>query len=102
MKSAAINPVDYKLPRVIAGSVAGLDVSGVVERVGSGVIGLCVGDTVFGRATLGSLTDYTLVSSEEVAIKPEWLPYDQAAARPRGLGWKLDRRWMDNYPGSYP
>lgn len=82
VKSAAINPVDYKLPRVIAGTVAGLDVSGVVERVGSGVTDLRAGDAVFGRAASGSLADYALVGPEEVAIKPEWLPYDQAAALP--------------------
>ena len=30
VKSAAINPVDYKLPRIIGGKVVGIDVSGVV------------------------------------------------------------------------
>ncbi len=82
VRSAAINPVDYKLPRVIAGSVVGFDVSGVVERVGSGVTDFQVGEAVFGRAASGSLADYTLVSADEVAIKPEWLPHDLAAALP--------------------
>ena len=90
VKSAAINPVDYKLPH--ASAVAGLDVSGVVERVGSSVTGLHAGDAVFGRAALVLLADYALVSPEEVGIKPEWLLYDQAAALPHGLGWKWDRR----------
>jgi NADPH:quinone reductase-like Zn-dependent oxidoreductase len=80
VKSAAINPVDYKLPRVVAGSVVGLDVSGVVERVGPGVTDFRAGDAVFGRAASGSLAEYALVSANEVAIKPEWLPHDGAAA----------------------
>jgi NADPH:quinone reductase-like Zn-dependent oxidoreductase len=88
VKSAAINPVDYKLPRAVAGKVIGIDVSGVVEKVGAGVKDFRVGDGVFGRAInskgaiSGSLADFAIVSMEEVAKKPEWLDFDQAAALP--------------------
>ena len=33
VKAAAINPVDYKLPKWLIGPVAGIDVAGVVESV---------------------------------------------------------------------
>jgi NADPH:quinone reductase-like Zn-dependent oxidoreductase len=85
VKSAAINPVDYKLPRLVAGAVVGIDVSGIVERVGSDVADLKIGDAVFGRCPViggkgGSLAEYALVPMDEIAIKPEWLNFDQAAA----------------------
>ena len=79
VRNAAINPVDYKLPRLYAGKVVGIDVSGVVEKVGSDVTDFQVGDEVFGRAA-GSLADYAVTDMQEVAKKPEWLPFDQAAA----------------------
>jgi len=88
VKSAAVNPVDYKLPRLIASKVIRFDVSGVVEKVGADVKDFQVGDDVFGRAInskgtiSGSLADYTLANMEEVAKKPEWLPFDHAAALP--------------------
>mmetsp|Transcript_42186 Transcript_42186/g.77113 ORF Transcript_42186/g.77113 Transcript_42186/m.77113 type:complete len:320 (-) Transcript_42186:210-1169(-) len=88
VKSAAVNPVDYKLPRLVAGKVVGLDVSGVVEKLGADVKDFQVGDDIFGRAMnskgtiSGSLADYTLANMEEVAKKPKWLPFDHAAALP--------------------
>lgn len=86
VKSAAINPVDYKLPKLVGGTVVGIDVSGIVERVGSGVTDLKVGDAVFGRVPIGnkngsgSLADFAVVPMDEIAVKPEWLSFGQAAA----------------------
>ncbi|KAL7536728.1 hypothetical protein ACHAXR_007370 [Thalassiosira sp. AJA248-18] len=87
VKSAAINPVDYKLPRLFAGKVLGIDVSGIVEKVGADVTEFKAGDDVFGRAIndsrsklTGSLADFTVVGMDEVAKKPEWLSFDHAAA----------------------
>ena len=85
VKSAAINPVDYKLPRFIGGKVVGFDVSGIVER-------LCptdeddtdfrVGDSVFGRVGMssGSLADYAIVTLDRISHKPDCLSFDEAAA----------------------
>ena len=85
VKSAAINPVDYKIPKFIGGAGVSMDVSGVVERVGADVTDFKVGDEVFGRANVGSgatgaLADYALVDKEEVAKKPEWMSFDEGAA----------------------
>ncbi|EJK75880.1 hypothetical protein THAOC_02383 [Thalassiosira oceanica] len=85
VENAAINPVDFKIPRAIGGKVVGIDVSGTVERVGSSVTDFQVGDEVFGRAIgssgmRGSLAEYTVVSQDEVAKKPGDLPFNEAAA----------------------
>eukprot|EP00581_Thalassiosira_minuscula_P018971 CAMPEP_0183722884 /NCGR_PEP_ID=MMETSP0737-20130205/14701_1 /TAXON_ID=385413 /ORGANISM="Thalassiosira miniscula, Strain CCMP1093" /LENGTH=326 /DNA_ID=CAMNT_0025953129 /DNA_START=79 /DNA_END=1059 /DNA_ORIENTATION=- len=81
VKSAAINPVDYKLPRLAGGKIVGIDVSGVIEKVGSDVTDFKVGDGVFGRAFgRGSLADYTFTNMDEIAKKPEWLSFEHAAA----------------------
>ncbi|KAK1748109.1 hypothetical protein QTG54_000048 [Skeletonema marinoi] len=85
VKSAAINPVDYKLPRFIGGKGVGFDVSGVVERVCPiDATDFSVGDNVFGRVrtglSSGSLADYAIVSTDRIAKKPEWLSFDEAAA----------------------
>ena len=81
VKSAAINPVDYKLPCFIGGKGVGFDVSGVVERV-CPTTDFSVGDNVFGRVGIssGSLADYAIVSTDRIAKKPEWLSFDEAAA----------------------
>ncbi|KAL3790407.1 hypothetical protein HJC23_013579 [Cyclotella cryptica] len=88
VKSAAINPVDYKLPRMIGGTVVGLDVSGIVEKVGKDVTSFEEGDHVFGRAIdgkgtpSGSLAEWAVANMEEVAKKPNFLQFDEAAALP--------------------
>jgi len=88
VKSAAINPVDYKLPRMIGGAVVGLDVSGIVEKTGKDVTTFQEGDHVFGRAIngkgapSGSLAEWTVANMEEVAKKPDFLQFDEAAALP--------------------
>ena len=88
VRSAAINPVDYKLPRLLAGKVVGIDVSGIVSKVGRDVTTFQAGDHVFGRAIngkgkfSGSLAEYTIASSEEIAKKPDFLEFHEAAALP--------------------
>lgn len=83
VKAAAINPIDYKMPRAILGKVVGSDVSGVVEKVGADVKDFQIGDHVFGTASgakSGSLADHAVVSTEKVAKKPEWLSFEEAAS----------------------
>lgn len=88
VKSAAINPVDYKLPRLIGGKIIGIDVSGVVDKVGSDVTSFQAGDQVFGRAIdgkgkfSGSLAEYTTANVDEIAKKPEYLQFEEAASLP--------------------
>ena len=87
MTIALKDDVPFPAPRDPNVPIAPTDVlvSGIVERVGSDVADLKIGDAVFGRCPViggkgGSLAEYALVPMDEIAIKPEWLNFDQAAA----------------------
>lgn len=69
--------------------IPGMDVSGVVEKVGPGVTNVKVGDAVFsmiGRTTVqglnGGYAEYVVAAATNVVSKPKKLTYAQAA----GLG----------------
>ena len=79
--AAAINPVDYKLPKLIGGPVAGIDVAGVVDEVGPNVSNLKKGDEVLGFAH-GSVSDFATAEAKKLAKKPKALSWEQAAALP--------------------
>jgi len=81
VRAAAINPVDYKLPKMIGGAVVGLDVAGVIEKVAEGNVthDLKVGDAVYGGCK-GTLAEFALAKASMLARKPEELSFAQAAA----------------------
>ena len=79
--AAAINPVDYKMPRMILGPVMGLDFAGVVEAVHPEETKFKVGDEVYGGSQ-GSMAEYTICKSTQVAHKPRDLSFEEAAALP--------------------
>ena len=63
----------------------GLDVSGVVEAVGSGVIEFALGDVVWARpdpARNGGYAEYVSVAASDVSFKPKSLDHLHAAALP--------------------
>jgi NADPH:quinone reductase-like Zn-dependent oxidoreductase len=91
--AAALNPVDWHfvrgapyLLRMAAGGLnrpsrhrrVGCDYSGTVEAVGRSVTGVTVGQPVFGAGE-GSLAEYLVVTSDQVAPKPDRLTFEQAA-----------------------
>ncbi len=89
VKSAAVNPVDYKVrqgllkdfaPRQLP-SEFGSEVSGVVEELGQDVEGFAVGDEVFGSPaeTHGAFSEYTVLTAAETAKKPTHVSFDDAA-----------------------
>ena len=91
--AAGLNSIDYKQRdgkmRGIVGLklpiVAGSELSGVVQAVGSGVTRVSVGDRVFARvdkAKLGAFAEYTAVDENFVARMPASLDFAQAAALP--------------------
>ena len=77
VRSAAINPVDYKVItpkfpflRWLIPHTVGRDFSGVVVEAGSQVKNFRVGDEVFGKALGGTLQEYTVITENDVARKP--------------------------------
>lgn len=92
VRSAGVNPVDYKIrqgmlkdfaPRDLP-SQFGSEVSGVVEQVGQDVDGFAVGDEVFGSPATGhgAFAEYTVTSAAATAKKPPHLSFDDAATLP--------------------
>lgn len=74
--------MEHRLPLI-----PGLDFSGTVEAVGSGVESLSFGDDVFGRSTKpyfgeGTFAEFAAVPSGGVARKPASLSHTAAAALP--------------------
>ena len=72
VKAASINPVDYKLPRVLGGKVVGIDFCGTIEAMGSNVNNsrdeeYKVGDDVFGTCMSGSLAEYCIADCDSIA-----------------------------------
>ena len=85
---AAINPVDYKLPTLLPlggwlfkGKAVGLDFSGSIEAVGSGVSSLSVGQRVAGNCR-GALAQFALASACHVAPIPDGVSLAAAASLP--------------------
>lgn len=80
VKSASINPVDYKAPKAILGPIVGIDVAGVVEEAAAGSPWQ-PGDEVFGGGS-GSLAQFTLSKADNIARKPPSLSWEAAAGYP--------------------
>jgi len=63
----------------------GADIAGTVVAVGSDVTQFKVGDAVFGEKyaqDFGTFAEYAVISEEAVALKPENLSFEEAAAVP--------------------
>jgi NADPH:quinone reductase-like Zn-dependent oxidoreductase len=82
VKAGAINPIDYKLPKAMAGPVLGIDFCGTIKEVGDKVTDFKVGDTVFGGATGGSLADLTVAKSTKICKMPSGWSATECAALP--------------------
>lgn len=93
VKAVSINPLDWKIRsgkmKMLSGSkfpkMTGIDVAGIVEKVGEGVNGFSKGDAVFGVVNpmkRGSLAEYLSVPGATLWKKPESLSFAQAAALP--------------------
>lgn len=89
--ASSINPLDYQIRRgdypdyVPLPAIIGHDVSGVVERVGPGVVDFKPGDEVFYTPKIfgpkgGSYAEYNVVAQELVTHKPINLSHAQAAS----------------------
>ncbi len=107
--AAGLNPYDWHrhrgepilpvrpslgLRRPAAGSIPGADFAGTIDRVGSPVPGLAVGDRVFGEvagnAVHGACAEYVVVPASRVTATPEGLDDVTAAAVPMGATTALE------------
>ncbi|CCM77262.1 NAD(P)-dependent alcohol dehydrogenase [Rhizobium mesoamericanum] len=90
VKFAAINPIDWKLRggamKIVTGKTfpraMGIDLSGVVTAVGSGVTRLKVGDAVFGLARFkesGALGEAVVTKESFLVRKPDQISFEEAA-----------------------
>ena len=95
--AGSINPLDLKITAGYMQSVMpielpytlGTDFSGVVEKTGSAVTSIQVGDRVFGRldpTAGGALAEYALVPAQDIAAMPSDMSFEQAAALPTAAG----------------
>lgn len=83
--AASVNPVDWKFRAgymaefmpVVFPAIPGNDAAGVVDQVGDGVVGVAVGDQVFGTTMLGGTAEHVVLSAW--AAIPATLTAGQAA-----------------------
>ena len=91
--ATSVNPVDFKIRSGAQRGVVrlklpwtlGMDVSGVVEEVGSAVTSFKVGDEVFSSPTHrrpGTYADYVAIDAAAVALKPTTVSHQEAASLP--------------------
>ena len=66
------------------GKVIGMDISGVVEKVGGSVTNLSVGDEVYAYTAdlLGGWAEYAVTDEEAAYLKPSNLSFEESAALP--------------------
>jgi 2-desacetyl-2-hydroxyethyl bacteriochlorophyllide A dehydrogenase len=91
--ASGVNPAD---PLTLSGKYArefgthlplipGYEIAGIVEKTGSNVTKLKIGDAVYGYPTFGGgWADFVTVKEWEVAVKPKSLNFLEAAAVPMG------------------
>jgi len=94
LKAVSINPMDWKIRKgemkLMSGSAfprhTGTDFAGIVEEVGTAVIGFSKGDEVFGVVKNmmkdGALAEYVAIPSSLLWKKPSQLSFAQAASIP--------------------
>ena len=86
-----VNPVDWKIReghvrkriQIPLPATPGGDISGVIERLGSGVTGYSTGQAVFGMiGLLGAYAEYVAVKPQLLAAKPTSIDHVHAASVP--------------------
>jgi NADPH:quinone reductase-like Zn-dependent oxidoreductase len=94
VQAVSINPADWHfmrgtpyLVRLQSGLFKpkkgsfGLDMAGIVEKVGANVSDFKFGDEVYGES-MGALSDFAVFGKDSLALKPASLDYEEAAAVP--------------------
>jgi NADPH:quinone reductase-like Zn-dependent oxidoreductase len=94
VRVAAVNPADWKIRNGMGESlgfklplILGGDIAGTVEEVGDGVENFKPGDAVYGitvSSLSGGYAEYAVAKADAIALKPESLSFEAAAAIPIG------------------
>ncbi len=95
VKAAGVNPIDWKIRegymkqmiQLHFPSTLGMDFSGIMEEIGSGVTGFSQGDEVYGQASVvsggsGAFAEMALANADSIAHKPKTLSHQEAAGLP--------------------
>jgi|JI9StandDraft_1071089.scaffolds.fasta_scaffold00195_37 NADPH:quinone reductase-like Zn-dependent oxidoreductase len=95
VKAASINPLDFKIRsgalKIVTGSkfpkVLGTDFSGVIQKLGEGVTGFKVGDSVYGAVTTfigkqGALAELVVAPANAIRPLPDKISFEEAASLP--------------------
>jgi NADPH:quinone reductase-like Zn-dependent oxidoreductase len=77
VRAASVNPLDWRMKT----KRPGVDVAGEIIAVGQGVTQFKAGDAVFGAGN-GTFAEYARASANKLALKPERVTFEQAAAVP--------------------
>lgn len=85
--AAGVNPIDWKIRKgwvkdfwpITFPYIPGVELAGVVEKVGPGVTTFQPGQEVFGGSSQGSYTEYGIAPANALALKPKKLSFDEAA-----------------------
>lgn len=89
VRAAAVNPVDWKIREGMGAMfgletpmILGCEIAGTVEETGSDVKDFKRGDAVYGYlgAHTGGYAEYAIAKPHEIALKPESLDFEDAAA----------------------
>jgi NADPH:quinone reductase-like Zn-dependent oxidoreductase len=88
--AAGVNPVDAYIRSGRYGSgplpyIPGMDVAGVVDKVGAKITKFKAGDPVYAYLSVkeqGGYAEFTIAKENEIAIKPTNIGFEQAAAVP--------------------
>ncbi|TRO38259.1 NADP-dependent oxidoreductase [Pseudomonas putida] len=87
VRASGVNPIDLKLrsghlhdmfPLLFPAGL-GFDAAGIVDAIGDGVVGIAVGDAVFGKGH-NTMAEYAIL--HEWALKPDTLSFAEAAGYP--------------------
>jgi NADPH:quinone reductase-like Zn-dependent oxidoreductase len=90
IKSTAVNHLDLVEASGTARQIFPIDLpwipghefSGVVDRIGSDVLGFAPGDAVFGNSSSGAYAEYLAVKPLAIVKKPSNLSFEEAASVP--------------------
>lgn len=89
--TAGVNPVDWKIRNGLGERLGlklqimlGGEIAGTIEKIGADVNNFKAGDAIYGMVKVGGFAEYAIAKKGDIALKPESLDFEHAAAIPLG------------------